>query len=522
MPNPPDEAHEWIDRRQLLGAFLVTSGAAAIGGGCASETPPPPLPPTPEKLPDNLNEDHFIIHNPKPLALEARRALMGAGLLTPVSRFFVRNNLPRPSDAIVENAAQWTLAVAGVAKPGALTLGALRAMPSETVTMVLQCSGNGRAFFEHGPSGSPWATGAAACVMWTGVRVRDVLARMGGPLAEARFLTSTGGEELPKDVEPDLVVVERSIPIDKALDDCLLAWELNGAPIPITHGGPLRLIVPGYFGCNHIKYVRQIAATTEESKAKIQATGYRFRPIGQKGSTDQPSMWRMPVKSWFNGPGESARPLWSGEHTFHGVAFSGNRGVVSVEVSWDGEHWEPAALSKAQLGANAWRTFQVTKRLTEGSYTIYARATDTAGDTQPEERRENERGYGHNGWRDHGLTFEVSKEEQPIASSHETASKHDAAPSTQAAREVTLSDAGSRGKEVFLHESQPSCGTCHSLQEAGAAGGVGPSLDTLQPNADQVVKAVKEGVGVMPSMESSLSDAQIADVATYVVEATRR
>ena len=201
------------------------------------------------------------------------------------------------------------------------------------------------------------------------------------------------------------------MPIEKALKDVLLAWEMNGAPLPLTHGGPVRLIVPGFFGVNHIKYVRRIAATVEQTPAKIQKKGYRFRPIGTAGSPTQPSMWRMPVKSWLNGPGTDGRTVAAGKVVFYGVALSGERGVRGVEVSLDGgETWRAATLEGPDLGPNAWRAFSFSTALSVGQHRIYTRATDTAGEVQPRDRVENERGYGHNGWRDHGLEVTVTAE----------------------------------------------------------------------------------------------------------------
>ena len=513
-----------LRRRDLLGGLVATGTVVAVGASCRGEdvrepSSTGPLVETPATLPDGLRSNHFVVHNTKPLALEARRAALGAGLITPVSRFFVRNNLPRPGDHIVEHADAWTLDIIGVAQPGSMRLADLKRMVPTTITMVLQCSGNGRAFFKHAPSGSQWATGAAACVMWTGVRVADVLAARGGAVDKTRYLTATGGEPLPADVERDLVVVERSVPLAKGIDDCILAWELNGEPIPISHGGPLRLIVPGYFGCNNIKYVRTLAATQEQSSAKIQAKGYRFRPIGEKGAPDQPSMWRMPVKSWFNGPGADGESLPPGRHTFHGVAFSGERGVRSVEVSTDGDAWVVAKLTTPDLGRDAWRTFHVPLDLVEGRHTIYCRATDTRGDTQPDARPENERGYGHNGWRDHGLQVFVSAAARPHTAPGESAGTS-AAPLATQPTPVDLSESARAGREVFVDGTSPSCGACHTLADAETIGAIGPNLNELQPTAEQVSRAVRDGVGIMPSMGDVLSEAQLRDVAAYVVEAT--
>ena len=522
-------------RRRFLQGILQTTGALALTGCVTqsdpvSEPQPDALDPAsggpataalgPEALPDGLKRENFHVHNERPLALEAKRSALGIAMITPLSRFFVRNNLPRPDDSIVAQPGAWTLEVAGVKQPGEITLGALKQLGAETLTMVIQCSGNGRKFFEHGPSGSPWSTGAAGCAMWTGVRVSTVLAHFGGVAAGARFLTGTGGEPLPEGVERDLVVVERSVPIEKGLQDCMLVWEMNGEPLPISHGGPLRLLVPGYFGCNQIKYVARLAATAVETTAKIQSKGYRFRPIGEGGNAEQPSLWRMPVKSWVNGPGADGQPVLAGPSIFYGVAFSGERGVQGVEVSLDGgESWRRATLSGPDLGPNAWRSFQFTAQLSPGAHSIVSRATDREGEQQPQERNENERGYQNNGWEDHVLAVTVVSE-LPAAA---LAKPVENPPSTQpvAAQPVELSEKGQRGREVFAENASPSCGTCHTLADAGTQGAVGPNLDTLAPDAARTQAAVSKGVGVMPAFPK-LSPEQVSDLATYVVEATAK
>jgi DMSO/TMAO reductase YedYZ molybdopterin-dependent catalytic subunit/mono/diheme cytochrome c family protein len=445
---------------------------------------------------------------------------MGVGVITPLSRFFVRNNLPRPSDSILDNRLAWTLTVSGVVRPGEIRLAELQQLGAETLTTVIQCSGNGRAFFDHGPSGSQWATGAAGCAMWTGVRVSDVLNHFGGPVQGTEYLTTTGGEPLPEGVERDAVVVERSIPLEKGLRDCFLVWEMNGEPLPLTHGGPLRLVVPGYFGCNQIKYIEHLAATIEQTTAKIQQSGYRFRPIGESGNVDQPSLWRMPVKSWLHGVGADDRAILAGRRKLHGVALSGERGIRGVEYSVDdGVTWQAAELTGPDLGPNAWRTFLCDVELPVGNTTVMTRATDAEGDVQPEARDENERGYRHTGWRDHALTVHVVAELAAVAPSVGTPVQGDS-PVAAPPVERSLSDQAERGKTVFTDTSSPSCGVCHTLSDAGTQGAVGPNLNLLAPSADQVQAAVSNGVGVMPAFDA-LSPEQVSDLAAYVVEATR-
>lgn len=283
-----------FSRRSFVKTLVIGGATVAIGPmtrlvrAQAMEVP----------MPTGKLSANFIMHNDLPWALETRRSAFGFAPITSQSAFFVRNNLPAPDESIVVNPDDWRFEVVGAGRSGSMTLAELKALPVRVEAAVVQCSGNGRAYFSHQPSGSQWATGAAGCALWTGVRVGDVIEHFGGPTDGKLFLTATGAESLPEGVDPAKVVVERSIPVDKALMDSLLVWEMNGAPLPLIHGGPLRLIVPGYFGVNNVKWVKRIALTEEETRASIQASGYRFRDIGESGSSKQPSMYRMPVKSW--------------------------------------------------------------------------------------------------------------------------------------------------------------------------------------------------------------------------------
>src|SRR5690554_944497 len=302
-----------FNRRSLIKAFAVGGAAMAVSplARLASAQAMEPSVPT-GKLASN-----FIIHNDQPWALETRPSAFGIAPITPQSAFFVRNNLPVPDESIVANADDWRFEVVGAARSGSMTLAELKALQVHVEAAALQCSGNGRGYFTHGPSGSQWKTGAAGCALWTGVRLRDVVEHFGGPTDGKPFLTVTGAETLPEGVDPSQVVVERSVPLDKALDDCLLVWEMNGAPLPLIHGGPLRLLVPGYFGVNNIKWAKRVALTEEESGASIQVSSYRMREIGQSGRPEHPSMYRMPVKSWINGPGADGDEVVQGPVTLH-------------------------------------------------------------------------------------------------------------------------------------------------------------------------------------------------------------
>jgi len=503
-----------LSRRFILKS--VAAGVAAAGHTLSFSS-------APRSMPVGKADSTFIIHNDLPWALETRRSQFGWGPITSASHLFVRNNLPMPAASVTDQGDGWSFHVSGCAQEGSLTLAELKRMKSRTVATVLQCSGNGRDFFPHDPSGSQWGVGAAGCLLWTGVSVADIFEQFGGVESGLSYLTATGGEELPEGVNQDAVVVERSVPIEKGLKDCLLVWEMNGAPLPVIHGGPVRLIVPGYFGVNNVKWVRRLAATAGESAAKIQQSGYRMRPEGVAGGPEHPSMWRMPVKSWLNGPGADDAPVLAGLNTLYGVAFSGERGVEAVEVSADdGATWQQAEWVGPDLGPNAWRTFQFAANIPVGEHRFVTRAIDTQGDQQPKLAVDNHRGYGHTGWQDHALRVHAVAE-LPQADFKVAPEGSDPSPETDRASmaALALSDKALEGKQLFLQQAQPGCGVCHSLADANARGVVGPNLNALAPSFAQVQSAVSQGVGAMPAYGAQLSQSEIEALAAYVVEATR-
>jgi DMSO/TMAO reductase YedYZ molybdopterin-dependent catalytic subunit len=381
-----------IHRRHFLVGATGTVSAAALGAGGFSA----PALAQDGALPayvDWKEPEALIVHTD--LTLETERGFIGTGVVTPNDVVFVRNNLSPPGEEIVADRDAWEVSFEGVNDARSMRVGELKRLGIETVAMVLQCSGNGRGFFDHEASGAPWRTGAAGCVIWSGVPVRAVAEELGGVTDGANFMTSTGGEDIPEGLERNAVVVERSVPL-AAMDNAILAWEMNGAPIPRAHGGPLRMIVPGYYGVNHVKYVKQVAFTEGETDANIQVSGYRVRPVGVSGAPDQPSMWEMKVKSWVTHP---LMDTESGRVQIHGVAFGGVNPVEKVEVSTDGgETWQDANLIGPDLGRFAWRVFVLPAELESGTYTITSRATDTQGNVQEQSTEPNHRAYDYSGW----------------------------------------------------------------------------------------------------------------------------
>lgn len=397
-----------LPRRQLLAGgagALTAAGLATFSRGALAQSTPAAVKPLPAYV-NWKDPASMIVHSSS--TLETRRSAFGTSVITPAEQLYVRNNLPAPEASIVGNRDAWEVSLEGVKNPRKLSVRELKAMGLETVAMVLQCSGNGRGFFPSKPSGTAWTVGAAGCVVWSGVPVRAVVDALGGLQGALPFMTGTGGEALPAGIDPKSIIVERSVPV-AAMADALLAWEMNGVPISLAHGGPLRLIVPGYQGVNSIKYIRRLAFTAVESDARIMSHGYRLSPPGGKGDPSQPSVQEMSVKSWINSPNPDSTGLAAGMTQIHGVAFGGLNPVQRVDVSVDGgKSWQPARLVGPDLGKYAWRQFVLAVRLPAGTHLLASRATDSAGNVQPQVRAENQGGYNNTSWADHAVQVTVA------------------------------------------------------------------------------------------------------------------
>ncbi|WP_137387815.1 sulfite oxidase [Rhodoligotrophos defluvii] len=391
-----------IHRRHFIIGAAGTAGAVVAIGANGVDAPAlaqqTTEPQNGKALPEVVSwkdPDAVIVHTE--LTVETKRDKIGTSGITPSTELYLRNNLPSPSEEAVANRDSWEVSFEGVQNERTMTVGDLKRLGIETVAAVLQCSGNGRALFDHEASGTQWSTGAAGNLIWSGVPVRTVVEALGGVAAGRAFMTSTGGESLPEGIDPQTVIVERSIPADIAMERAILAWEMNGQPVPLAHGGPLRVVIPGFYGINNVKYVKKVAFTETESDAAIQRTGYRVRPVGVSGAPDQPSMWEMKVKSWVTHPLVDQQ---SGRIQIFGVAFGGNSAVQRVEVSTDGgQSWREANFVGPDLGSYAWRPFVLPVDLSPGTYTITSRATDASGNVQEEVTEPNHRGYDYSGWR---------------------------------------------------------------------------------------------------------------------------
>ncbi len=396
------------------GTAAPPSPAASPPSAPAAASPPPSPPPSPspppvapQPLPAELSwkqADCLIVHNPH--AIETRREVLGKQVITPTRCLFIRDNALPPAERLLAQGSEWAVSFSGVAQPDAYTLAELQAMPTRTVAAVLQCAENGRGLQAQPAVGTQWQTGGAGCVIWTGVPLSTVVQELGGVNADSRFLTAMGADSLPDGIPSDFTRVERSVPLS-ALTHALLAWQLNGEPLAVAHGGPLRLVLPGYASINYIKYVKRIAFTRDESSAHIQTADYRV-PL-RPGATDLTiPAWRLPVKSWITSPTDSDLPIKAGPVRVQGVAMGGSSAVTRIEVTADGgQHWHTAALTGADFGPFAWRLFEITLPLSAGYTKLACRATNAAGQQQPELTTDNT-GYFVNGWREHQIALTIT------------------------------------------------------------------------------------------------------------------
>jgi DMSO/TMAO reductase YedYZ molybdopterin-dependent catalytic subunit len=300
--------------------------------------------------------------------------------IAPTERFFMRSNGPVP----VVDPATWTLAISGaVDRPLTLRLADLRAMPRRSFAAFLECAGNGRTRFDPVPEGTPWGNDAAGNALWEGVPLRDVLA-LAGLRDEAVDVVAQGA---------DFPAMRRGLPRAVACDpDTLLVLKMNGEPLTVAHGGPVRLLVPGWAGIASTKWLVGLEALDHAFAGFWNADNYVY--WSEDGAALRP-VTEMPVKSVIGTPLPGA-VLAPGEIDIAGYAWSGHGAVARVDVSVDGgATWRPAAL--AGTGRRGWARFHFRWHAAPGSYRLMARATDERGLSQPREAAWNGKGYAQNG-----------------------------------------------------------------------------------------------------------------------------
>ncbi|HKB23783.1 MAG TPA: sulfite oxidase [Methylomirabilota bacterium] len=360
--------------------FLIATGVAALGaglrGGASAQPPPAPI----------AGKEKLIVRSGRPVNLEARLADL-KDYYTPEELFYVRNNY----DAAPIDPAQWSLKIEGeVGNPVVLGLADLRKLPMLTQDVTLECAGNGRSFHRPRASGIQWEHGAVGNAAWKGVRLADVLA-LATPTASAQHVAFDGADTPPTPQAPDFI---RSVPMWKALErHTMIALEMGGKPIPHLHGGPARVVVPGFVGSASIKWLERIMLLTEEFNGFYMKSNY----TAPRADNDKEiySLQSLEVKSVIVGPADGAR-LPAGRTPVWGWAWSGEGELTGLDVSTDGgQTWTPGKFT-GPWGRYSWRKWEHEWDAKAGTHTVMARATDSLGRVQPTTRAFNRLGYRWN------------------------------------------------------------------------------------------------------------------------------
>jgi len=315
--------------------------------------------------------------------------------LTPIGLHYllIHYDIPRV------DARSWSMHIGGrVERPLELSLDELRSRPARTVAVTMECAGNGRARLEPRPVSQPWLVEAVGTAEWTGTPLRPLLDEA-GLLDDAVELVFTGLDHgIEAGIEQDY---ERSLRVaDASRDEVLLAYEVNGQPLPPQHGFPLRLVVPGWYGMTNVKWLARITAVAEPFTGFQQAEGYRF--LRDPEDAGEP-VNRIVPRALMVPPGfpdfmTRRRFVSRAPCEIRGRAWSGVAPITRVQVSADhGLTWHDAHLDDADLGPYAWRSWSWTWEPSDpGDYELWCRAQDAAGNEQPVSENWNVKGYANN------------------------------------------------------------------------------------------------------------------------------
>jgi DMSO/TMAO reductase YedYZ molybdopterin-dependent catalytic subunit len=317
--------------------------------------------------------------------------------ITPNDAFFVRYHLAVIPELDVKT---WKISVGGDGANGQadLTLADLKAMPAAEVVAVNQCSGNRRGLFRPHVPGVEWGYGAMGCARWKGVRLKDVLDKV-GLKKEALEVVLDGADGPVVDKTPDFI---KSIPVWKAMEEStLIAYEMNGEALPHFNGYPARLVVPGWTGTYWMKHLTSIKAQLKPEASFWMSAAYRI-PLGKfplvarftsQDTAANTPITEMMVNSLITSHSDGAE-VKAGS-MLGGIAWDGGYGIRSVEISSDGGQTWVAAMLGSDLGRYAFRTWSLPLQV-KGKQTVMARASNVIGETQTAELIANPAGYHHN------------------------------------------------------------------------------------------------------------------------------
>lgn len=406
-------------RRGFLGGAGVAAMGAVVGGAIPfsqnmpaglvpaafAQTTPPAAPEKkgPQMLDFPGKDKGLVVLGDRPLVAETPEALLDDDT-TPTSKFFIRHNGNAPQDA--GNPDAWKLAIDGeVNKPIELSLGELKKnYKPQTLRMVLECGGNGRSYFSPPASGNQWTNGGAGCAEWTGVSLADVLRTAG--VKPSGIYTANYGTDVHLSGDTKRLTLSRGVRIAKAMEpQTLLVWAMNGKPLENVHGGPLRLITPGWPGSVSHKWLTKITIRDKEHDGPgMTGTSYRMptNPMVPGGKADPKNfhiMESMPVRSIITSPANGTK-LAAGtrELKLRGASWAGDFSVKQVEVSVDfGVTWVRANLNQPKNKFDWQRWTANVKVPSDGYYEVWSKATDQNGKAQPHIAGNwNPSGYGAN------------------------------------------------------------------------------------------------------------------------------
>ena len=402
-------------RRRFLGGTGLAAVGAAIGSAMPfSENSPPGIsiaqaqaPAAPAKGPQYLKfpgkNEGLVVLGDRPLVAETPESLLDDDT-TPIEKFYIRNNGQIPDESKDPDA--WKITIDGeVNKTVEITLGELKKKyKTVTLRMVLECGGNGRSAFSPPARGNQWTNGGAGCAEWTGVRLADVLKTAG--LKPSAKYTAHYSADLHLSGNPNTPPLSRGVRIEKAMEPhTLIVWAMNGQPLPNIHGGPVRLVVPGWAGSASQKWLTRITIRDKEHDGPgMTEFSYRvaIKPMvpGDKGD---PKNFRilesMPVRSIITAPANGTKiAAGTKELKLRGASWAGDLTVKQVDVSIDfGATWQKANLGKPKNKYDWQRWTANVKLPSDGYYEIWTRATDEKGTMQPHQAGFwNPQGYGGN------------------------------------------------------------------------------------------------------------------------------
>ena len=326
---------------------------------------------------DGVPEPELLVLSEEPLNAETKLDQQ-RGTIVPAGRHYVRTHFGIP---VGPREIRMTGA-GGSAR--SVTLDEIRAIPPRTLAVTLECAGNGRRFLDPPTPGEQWGVGAVGTAEWTGAALDSVLD--GFPLASAVEILFRGADEgVPKDLGRR-IAYERSLPIEMARGrDVLVAYAMNGRPIPPEHGGPLRLVVPSWYGMASVKWLAEIRLLDRPFGGFFQKDRYVIegRPLRN-----------IEPRAVIVAPGDEAEVPAGGQVEVRGFAWSGRAPVERVDVSDGGQ---PLASKQiAGTDPHAWKEFAIPVSLEPGDHVLIAQATDRDGNTQPVSARWNALGYANN------------------------------------------------------------------------------------------------------------------------------